>query len=54
MRTDGTSARKPVVVLTASAWATDRAAAEQVGCSAFITKPCEPEKLLRTIRRLLP
>lgn len=44
----------PVVALTAHAMHGDRDQARQAGCDAFETKPVELERLLNTIRSLLP
>jgi CheY-like chemotaxis protein len=54
IRSDKATADKPVIVLTASVWEVDREAAREVGCDAFLPKPCVPDRLLDSIRRLLP
>jgi two-component system cell cycle response regulator DivK len=43
----------PIIALSACAFPEDRARAEAAGCDAFLTKPCPPEELLSTMRRLL-
>lgn len=43
----------PIIVLTSSAWDTERARAERAGCDVFLGKPCLPDALLREIHRLL-
>lgn len=44
---------KPVIVLTAYADESHRLQAQQAGCDAFLTKPCQPDALAGEIRRLL-
>lgn len=44
----------PVVALTAHAMHGDREQARKAGCDAFETKPVELDRLLNTIRSLLP
>lgn len=53
LRHDGGTMHKPIIVLTACAWRTDRARAKHAGCDAFLPKPCLPIDLLREVRRLL-
>ncbi len=43
----------PVIIVTAYAFPEDRARARRVGCEGFLTKPCEPTRVLAEIRRLL-
>jgi CheY-like chemotaxis protein len=43
----------PIIALSACAFPEDRARAEAAGCDAFLEKPCPPEELLSTMRRLL-
>lgn len=43
----------PIIVLTSSAWNTERERAVTAGCDLFLPKPCLPDALLREIRRLL-
>ena len=43
----------PVVALTAHAMVSDREAAMDAGCSAFLTKPVDEELLAATLERLL-
>lgn len=43
----------PVVALTAHALPTDRARAEEVGCDAYLAKPCPPQDVASTVSRLL-
>jgi DNA-binding NtrC family response regulator len=44
---------KPLIVLTAYAKEMYLPAAEQAGCSAFLSKPCPPDVLIQEIRRTL-
>src|SRR3984893_8965865 len=39
----------PVVVLTVCAWPAERERAEHAGCDAFLSKPCQPDALLRAV-----
>ena len=43
----------PVILLTAHADTTDRAAGARARADAYLTKPFEPEELVATVRRLL-
>jgi CheY-like chemotaxis protein len=43
----------PVIIVTAYAFPEDRARAIRVGCDGFLTKPCEPSRVLAEIQRLL-
>jgi two-component system cell cycle response regulator DivK len=43
----------PILALTAHAFDDARAAAQNVGCDGFITKPCLPDDLVTRIRALL-
>jgi CheY-like chemotaxis protein len=43
----------PIVVLTLCAWAHEEARARGAGCDAFLSKPCLPRTLCRSIRRVL-
>jgi DNA-binding response OmpR family regulator len=44
----------PIVMVTARAQTTDRAAGRAVGVDAYVTKPFDPDELVRTVRELLP
>jgi two-component system CheB/CheR fusion protein len=44
----------PIVALTARAGATEMYLAEKFGCSAFVSKPFEPDAFLNIIRSLIP
>jgi CheY-like chemotaxis protein len=43
----------PVVALTAHALPSDRARAAEVGCDAYLAKPCAPQDVASTVSRLL-
>ena len=43
----------PIIAVSACAFPEDRARAEAAGCDAFLAKPCPPDELLSTMRRLL-
>ena len=42
----------PVVLLTAHTYGTVGRRAREVGCAAFIAKPCEPRRVLEEVRKL--
>lgn len=43
----------PIIVLTAHALPEYQARAEAAGCDGYLTKPCEPHRLVDEIRRVL-
>jgi two-component system, cell cycle response regulator DivK len=47
------TSRAGVIILTACVFDGAQRLAEEVGCDAFLTKPCLPEDLLSEIHRLL-
>jgi CheY-like chemotaxis protein len=53
LRSDRSTNGIPIIVLTSSAWDTERERAQRAGCDMFLPKPCLPDRLLREIRRLL-
>jgi CheY-like chemotaxis protein len=53
LRHDDCTRSTPIIVLTASAWPTDRERAEGAGCDVFLLKPCLPNDLLREVWQLL-
>jgi DNA-binding response OmpR family regulator len=53
LRASDAACRKPIIVLSACALETERKRALEVGCSAFLPKPCLPDALVRQIRILL-
>jgi len=50
---DPDTADIPVIVVTAYAFHADRIRAEDLGCAGFLTKPCEPSRVLAEIERTL-
>src|SRR5205085_582242 len=53
LRANEPTRHKPILVLTASAFAPAERRADAAGCDAFLPKPCYPDKLLAEIRRVL-
>jgi CheY-like chemotaxis protein len=53
LKADPDTARIPVIAVTAHALESDRARAEQIGFSLFLTKPVEPRRVVTEVRRLL-
>lgn len=43
----------PVVVVSASVRESERLEAERAGCDSFIPKPCDPERIVGELRRLI-
>ncbi len=50
---DPRTAGIPVIIVTAYAFHADRIRAEDMGCAGFLTKPCEPSRVLAEIERTL-
>lgn len=53
LKSDIRTASIPLVVVTSRAWTTDRERAYAAGCDLFLAKPCLPNDLMQTVRRLL-
>jgi len=53
LKASPSTAAKPIIVLTASAWAAQRDQATAAGCTVFLAKPCLPDVLLREARRVI-
>ena len=53
LRKDPMTARIPVIILTAAASPTLARQAAEHGCAAHLLKPCYPDDLTNTIRRVL-
>jgi len=43
----------PIVMLTARSQQNDREIGAEVGCDAYLVKPCKPEEMLKIVTRLL-
>lgn len=53
LRENESTARTPIIVLTAYAFQTYRQQAFDAGCDVFLTKPCAPDRLSRELHDLL-
>jgi CheY-like chemotaxis protein len=53
LRSDASTAQIPIVILTADASTSVGDLAAQHGCAAHLLKPCYPEDLTHTVRRIL-
>jgi CheY-like chemotaxis protein len=53
LKADPSTARIPVLALTAHAMAEDRKRAEEAGCDAYLAKPVEPRRVVQEVERLL-
>jgi CheY-like chemotaxis protein len=53
LKADPDTSDIPVIVVTAYAFPEDRTRADSMGCDGFLTKPCEPSRVLAEIQRLL-
>src|SRR5262245_36450952 len=54
LKSDLRTERIPVVVITGHVFADSRERAMRAGCDVYLVKPCLPDDVLGTIRRLLP
>jgi two-component system, cell cycle response regulator DivK len=43
----------PILAVSASVRAEDRASAQRAGCNAFLAKPCDPATIVAELNRLL-
>jgi len=50
----GDSKAPPIVALTARTGDTEMYLAQKFGCSAFISKPFTPERLLEVVKQMIP
>ena len=53
LRADTSTNHIPILILTAHALASDMLDAMDAGATAFLSKPCYPQKLLEEVERLL-
>ena len=53
LKADPGTAAIPIIALTAHAEHEDRAAAEAAGCTLFLSKPVEPQRVAMEVRRVL-
>lgn len=51
IKADPLTAGIPIVVVTAHAFPEDRERAEALGGAGFLTKPCDPVRMLETVQR---
>ena len=51
LKADPNTASIPVIVITAHAFPEDASRARSVRCDGFLTKPCEPRRVLDEVRR---
>ena len=53
LKTDPSTARIPIVMLTAHGYGSAGRRAREAGCSGFLAKPCDPQRVLREVQRLI-
>jgi two-component system, cell cycle response regulator DivK len=53
LKQDETTAKIPVIALTAHAMADDRRKAEEAGCSDYLAKPIEPRRVVEAVEKML-
>lgn len=53
LKEDAATEGIPVVAVTAHAHPRHRERARELGCAGYLTKPCEPRRLLAEIRRII-
>jgi two-component system, cell cycle response regulator DivK len=53
LKNDGRTSAIPVVALTGHALDGNSREARDIGCDAYITKPCLPDALVEEVRRML-
>ena len=53
LKGDPRTSNVPFIVITAYAFPAERVRADRAGCAGFLTKPCEPSRVLAEIQGLL-
>lgn len=53
IKSDPLTSRIPVVALTAHALTQDREKARSVGCDGYLTKPCDPSRVIAELNRVI-
>ncbi len=53
LKSDSDTRGIPIIIVTAHAFPEDLRRAESVGSDGFLTKPCEPRRVLEEVQRLL-
>lgn len=53
LRADPRTAAIPIVLVTTQAQPADRRRGEEIGVDAYVTKPFDPDALVRTVREVL-
>jgi CheY-like chemotaxis protein len=53
LRADSRTRTIPIVALTGHALTGHEAGAKEVGCDAYVTKPCLPDALVQEVKRIL-
>jgi CheY-like chemotaxis protein len=53
LKGDPATSQIPIIALTAHALSMDRAKAKAVGCDGYLTKPCEPSRVVAALQRVI-
>ena len=53
LKDDPDTAGIPIIIITAHAFPEDQRRADVVGCDVFLTKPCDPRRVLEEVRRIV-
>jgi CheY-like chemotaxis protein len=53
LKGDAATAHIPIIALTAHALSMDREKAKAVGCDGYLTKPCEPSRVVAELQRVI-
>lgn len=53
LKMDPSTATIPVVMLTAHGYGSAGRRAKEAGCSGFLAKPCDPQRVLNEVQRLI-